>query len=294
MAPGQYRIVDLRPGTYTVTFTLTGLQHGEARRHRVDGFVRREHQRRHEGRRRRRNDHGQRRDADRRRPERAASDDAQQRNADDRSDRAVVGGHGRADSRHRHSGRHQRGHPGHAADDGVRRRRRARERRPHAGGRPEHRRRAQRRRRLDLRRGHLERAGSRDDDVGRPGRSRSRRPDAQHRAEERRQHRQGPGVSVGRQQRHGRQQLQRRAQGRRPEHAGRAAPAVGLHGRRRRADQEGSPLVLRHAARRRPAPVDSGHLPEPERRRPDEVHLRAGHHAVRPRAPRASSSPASA
>ena len=24
---GQYRIVDLRPGTYTVTFTLPGLQH---------------------------------------------------------------------------------------------------------------------------------------------------------------------------------------------------------------------------------------------------------------------------
>ena len=24
---GQYRIVDLRPGTYTVTFTLTGFQH---------------------------------------------------------------------------------------------------------------------------------------------------------------------------------------------------------------------------------------------------------------------------
>ena len=36
-------------------------------------------------------------------------------------------------------------------------------------------------------------------------------------------------------------------------------------------------LVLRHAARRRPAPIDSRHLPEPERRRPDEVHLRAGH-----------------
>ena len=45
-----------------------------------------------------------------------------------------------------------------------------------------------------------------------------------------------------------------------PVHAGRAAPAVGLHGRRRRADRQGSPLVLRHAARRRPAPVDSRHL----------------------------------
>ncbi len=28
---GQYRIIDLRPGTYTLTFTLPGLQHREAR-----------------------------------------------------------------------------------------------------------------------------------------------------------------------------------------------------------------------------------------------------------------------
>ena len=118
-------------------------------------------------------------------------------------------------------------------------------------------------------------AGSRDDDLGRPGRSRSRRPDAQHRAEERRQHRQGRGLPVRRQQRDGRQQLQRRAEGRRSHHPRQAPPAVGLHGRRRRADHQGSPVVLRHAARRRTAPVDSRHLPEPERRRPDEVHLRA-------------------
>ena len=78
---------------------------------------------------------------------------------------------------------------------------------------------AQRRRRVDLRRRHLERAGSRDDDLGRPRRSRSRRPDAEHRPEERRQHGQGRGLPVGRQQRHGRQQLQRRAEGRRARHA---------------------------------------------------------------------------
>ena len=29
---GLYQIVDLRPGIYTVTFTLTGLQHGQAGR----------------------------------------------------------------------------------------------------------------------------------------------------------------------------------------------------------------------------------------------------------------------
>jgi hypothetical protein len=32
---GQYRVVDLRPGTYAVTFTLQGVQHGQARGHRA-------------------------------------------------------------------------------------------------------------------------------------------------------------------------------------------------------------------------------------------------------------------
>ncbi len=32
---GQYRIVDLRPGTYEVTFTLNGFSTGETRRHRA-------------------------------------------------------------------------------------------------------------------------------------------------------------------------------------------------------------------------------------------------------------------
>ncbi len=36
---GQYRIIDLRPGTYTVTFTLSGFNHGETRRHRADGRI---------------------------------------------------------------------------------------------------------------------------------------------------------------------------------------------------------------------------------------------------------------
>ena len=34
---GRYNIVDLRPGTYTVTFTLTGLQHVQTGRHRAAG-----------------------------------------------------------------------------------------------------------------------------------------------------------------------------------------------------------------------------------------------------------------
>ena len=86
------------------------VQHGQARRHRADRRVDRDHQRRPEGRRRRGNDHGHRRNADRRRAERPAADDAQQRDADDGADRAVVGGDGRARSRHRHPGGRQRGH----------------------------------------------------------------------------------------------------------------------------------------------------------------------------------------
>ena len=44
---GQYRIVDLRPGTYIVTFTLPGSP-PSARRHRADGGVHRDSQRRHD------------------------------------------------------------------------------------------------------------------------------------------------------------------------------------------------------------------------------------------------------
>ena len=36
---GQYRIIELRPGTYAVTFTLPGFSAGEAGRHRVDDWV---------------------------------------------------------------------------------------------------------------------------------------------------------------------------------------------------------------------------------------------------------------
>ena len=73
---GQYRIVDLRPGTYSVTFTLPGFSTVRARRHRAVGHVRRDGQRRPESRRPGGDDHGHRRDADRRRAERAdAADD---------------------------------------------------------------------------------------------------------------------------------------------------------------------------------------------------------------------------
>ena len=76
---GQYRIEDLRPGTYTVRFTLTGLQHRVARRRRAHRLGNRHHQHRHARRRGRRDDHGDGRDAGRGRAGRAAPDGPDQR-----------------------------------------------------------------------------------------------------------------------------------------------------------------------------------------------------------------------
>ena len=54
---GQYKIINLRPGTYTVTFTLAGFNSRQARRRRDHQRLHRAGQRRNEGRRHRRNDH---------------------------------------------------------------------------------------------------------------------------------------------------------------------------------------------------------------------------------------------
>ena len=55
-ATGQYRIIDLRPGTYSLTVTLVGLHHRETREHRADRFAGGHHSRR-DARRRARGDH---------------------------------------------------------------------------------------------------------------------------------------------------------------------------------------------------------------------------------------------
>ena len=60
---GQYRIEDLRPGHLHRHVHAAGLQHVQARRHRADRLVHRDHQRRSQGRHARRNDHRDRRDA---------------------------------------------------------------------------------------------------------------------------------------------------------------------------------------------------------------------------------------
>ena len=64
----------------------------------------------------------------------------------------------------------------------------------------------------------------------------------------------------------------------RPDHARQAAQAVGLHVRHRRADHEGPRVVLRDGARRGTAPVDSERLPQPECRRSDQVPVCARSH----------------
>ena len=64
---GQYRVVDLRPGTYTVTFTLTGFNTVVAGGHRARSQLRGAAQRRAEGRLGPGNHHGDGRNACRRR-----------------------------------------------------------------------------------------------------------------------------------------------------------------------------------------------------------------------------------
>ena len=54
---GQYRIVDLRAGTYSLTFTFDRVQQRETRRDRAGRLVHGGRERGHEGRRSHRNDH---------------------------------------------------------------------------------------------------------------------------------------------------------------------------------------------------------------------------------------------
>ena len=70
---GQYQIIDLRPGTYAVTFSLARVHALEAGWHRVDRCVRGHDQRRTARRRHQRNDHRERRDAGGGRPQRVAA-----------------------------------------------------------------------------------------------------------------------------------------------------------------------------------------------------------------------------
>ncbi len=66
----------------------------------------------------------------------------------------------------------------------------------------------------------------------------------------------------------------RRAAQPRPHHAWRDAQGVGLQSRRRRADQVGPRVVLRHVPRRRQRALGPRHVRQRQRRRSDEVDLR--------------------
>ena len=127
---GRYRIVDLRAGTYAVTFTLTGSSTRQARRHRAARHVHRHGRRRAEGRLARGDDHRHRRVADRRRAEHPAADGHRQRHHHVDSGLALVQQPDAADAEHRHAGGRRDGHAGRARHGGLRRRRRAQQRRP--------------------------------------------------------------------------------------------------------------------------------------------------------------------
>ena len=236
---GQYRIVDLRAGTYAVTFTLTGFS--TVKREGIEltgsftatvnadlkvGHGDRDH-------------YGHRRNADRRRPERAAAGDGQRRRHRGDSLVARLRRHLQPQSRGVDGRRRRARYSGHAGARGVWRAGRARHRGPCAARRTQHRRAAERRRHVGLRAGSRNRAGSLVHHVRRTWRSGSRRTGHEHRPEDRRQHHQGERLPRRRERRHGGQQLHAGAEGPRAAHAGRSPEALGFLGQRRRSDQEG-------------------------------------------------------
>ena len=101
---GQYRIVDLRPGTYTVTFTLTRIQHGRARGHPARSQLHGADQRRVEGRRGGGERHGHRRNARGRRADQHAPRGRHAGAARSDPDRAQL----RADGQYGAGGQHRR------------------------------------------------------------------------------------------------------------------------------------------------------------------------------------------
>ena len=84
---GQYKIINLLPGTYTVTFTLTGFSTVKREGVEVTGTSDGSDQRRHEGRHAGRNDHRHRRNAARRRAERVGAEGRDQGSHRQHSDR---------------------------------------------------------------------------------------------------------------------------------------------------------------------------------------------------------------
>ena len=218
---GQYRIVDLEPGTYTVTFTLSGF-----------ATIRREAHRAH----RRRRDDDQCRPASRRgRPRRSPSPERRPSSIRRRARNARSCSPTRCSPRSRRLA-NLRQHPGHGArspvvdarrelhpvDDRDRHEfllhvaRRPRQRRHGADRRHERRVGVRRRRRFELRLRFRQRAGGPGDRRRRHGRARPWRPGVQHHSQDRRQH-----VQRQRVRQHGRQVVT----GQQPRRSSCAAPA---------------------------------------------------------------------
>ena len=182
---GQYRIENLTPGAYTVTFSLAGFVTVQREARGSQRCTGHHDQRRPAGRRRAGNHHGHGRDAARGRAHRRphAKGDRQ------RGDRGAAGL-----ARLRQHPRHRARHSGHGSqlgrqsgDELLHRARRARQRRHDPDRRHERRIGVQRRRRRRVRLRHGERHGNPGDDRGRSRRDRSRRPGLQHDSANRRQ-----------------------------------------------------------------------------------------------------------
>ncbi len=149
---GQYRIVDLRAGEYTVTFTLSGFSDRQARGRHPRRVVHRDHQHRHARWRAHRDHHRHRRVADRRRAEHQTPDGARQRHHQRDSVLAVLQQPDSADSEQRQPGWSADRRAGRAGHGGVWRLRRAVQRGPRQRGRPQRRLGLQRRGRVVLHR----------------------------------------------------------------------------------------------------------------------------------------------
>ena len=287
---GLFRIVSLPPGTYSVTFSLPGFN--QVRRDGIElsgsftaqidtalgGRWRRPRRSRSPGPRHRR------------RAEHQTANHDQQRTADRHSDGALMGGYGAVDPGHRHHWRRPDRHPGHAADDGLRRRGRANnEGRMQVDG-------------LNAGAGlggsgvstyvadisnaqevvTTTSGGLGEVEVGGPSLSiipKSGGNTIRGAAYL-------SGVSKGMVGSNYTEEL--RAAGLNT--PGKLPQTVGLHVRHRRAHQEGPPMVLRDGAGRRTAPVHSEHFSEPECRRSDQEAVSRPIGPARCKAPKAGGS----
>ena len=183
---GQYRITDLPPGSYVLTFTLDGLHHGETRGPRVSGSGVDHGERRPAGRRRGGNRHRVGGIARRRHAVRAPGGRAEQRNAEHAAGDARLrfgAGH-RPGAEHRRRGGRGRDDRAHDAEhDVLHRARRRQRRRTDPDQRHGGRRAVRRRRRVGRHVRHRQFGRDAGADFRRPRRSRNRRAEHQHRAQ---------------------------------------------------------------------------------------------------------------